>query len=131
MDNQLNQNTEELARLKDIVIHVDRHVNPFLYYLPELLNRPELSEINPAHAVRFAELTLKHDTVPIVADALHILDKLVNPVDGSLTTTPGRDIFYDNRSFFWKELGNHTRVTDIISHIFNKTFFVISVGQQT
>jgi hypothetical protein len=121
--------SQAVSRLKEIVARADNHRQPFLYYLPQLLDKPELSLIDPAHAVKFAEIARKYDALPLVKDALKILNQTVNPDDGSLRE-PARDIFYDNQSFFWNELGNHTKATDIISHILQKTAFIIAVSKQ-
>lgn len=122
------QRAEAMGRLRDIVMHVDHRLDPFLYHLPELLDRHEFMQIPPDHAVRFAELATKHERLQVVEDAMHILNKLISAEDGGLVA-PTRDMFYENRSFFWDELGSYTKTPDVISHIFNKTFFFISVGQ--
>lgn len=109
-------------RLKALLVRVDYHTQPFLYYLPQLLTKQELSQINPDHAITFVQLAMRNEKSPLIQDALRILNKIIDPENGNLIH-PGRDIFYENQSFFWNELGNHTKATDIISHIFNKTIF--------
>lgn len=128
MNDDNNKKAELLGQLYDIRQQLDCRVEPFLYYLPEIIKQKELSLINLEHAVIFTKLALKHDQLPFILDAKKILNKLVNTEDGSLKT-PGRDIFYENNNFFWKELGDHTKAEDVILHIFNKTMFYISVGK--
>src|SRR4030042_776265 len=106
-----------ISRLREISSRLDFNKHPFLYYLPKYIT--EYSMINPDHAVVFAETALKHEKLPIMKDALLILNRIVKPEDGTFMT-PTKEIFYENRHFFWSELGGYTRPTDIISHIFNK-----------
>jgi hypothetical protein len=126
--NQSQNLPDMLGKLKDMLIRVDPNTNPFLYYLPELLTQKQFSQIDPRHVVTFVELTLKFDKNPLVKDAILILNRLVDPIDGSLIV-PSREIFYENRSFFWDELGNHTQASDVISHIFNKVIFFSNIGK--
>jgi hypothetical protein len=128
MDAQPKNREDMLGKLKDMLIRVDPEINPFLFYLPNLLDQKQFSGIDPAQAVTFTEMTLRYDKNPLVKDAIMILNRLVNPLDGSLIA-PSREIFYENRSFFWDELGNHTRASDIISHIFNKVIFFSNIGK--
>jgi hypothetical protein len=125
---KLKQNA--VGELKDLIERVDKRINPFLYYLPEIITKPQLTGINPVQAVLFAQIALKHDQLPLVKDALKILNQLINPDDGNLVN-PTKMIFYDNRNFFWDDLGNNTKTTDIISHIFNNVIFIIHVGKNT
>lgn len=125
-DQKLTQ-AKAVGHLKDLLSRVDPYTNPFLYYLPQLINNPHLNMINPDHAVKFTELALKHETSPIITDALKILNKIINPEDGSLYT-PSPTMFYDNRNFFWHEMGNNKQASDVISHILNRTIFFISTG---
>jgi hypothetical protein len=130
MDNQTKQKQNALGELHDLITKVDKRVNPFVYYLPEIITKSQLTGIDPNQALLFSQIALKHDRLPLVMDALKILNRLVNPDDGSLII-PTKTFFYDNRNFFWDELGNNTKTTDIISHIFNRTIFIIKVGKNT
>jgi hypothetical protein len=123
-----NQKDDAVGKLYDLLTHIDVKSDPFLYYLPQLVTDPKQPEINPENAVSFTELALSHDKLPIVADALKILNSLINSTDGSLIT-PSRNLFYDNRSFFWDELGGHTSAIEVISHIFNNVIFQTSLGK--
>jgi hypothetical protein len=124
-----HQRLAAVGQLRDLLAGLDYNAEPFLYHLPDLLSLPEMSRINADHAVKFAELALKHDKLPIVADALKILNRMVDPQDGHLLN-PGPDFFYDNRTFFWDALGSHIQAPDVISHIFNQTVFTTSLGQK-
>jgi tetratricopeptide (TPR) repeat protein len=117
-----NERSNAIERLKGLLLRIDYHTQPFLYYLPQLLTKPELSQLNPDQAITFVQLAMRNEKSPLIQDAMRILNKIVDPENGNLRQ-PGRDIFYENRNFFWDELGNHTKATDIISHIFNKTIF--------
>jgi hypothetical protein len=116
-----------LARLTDIVGHLDVNDEPFLYYLPQLLADPRFSRINPDHAVRFAEQAVRHDRPPIVADAVNILNRTVDRETGHLIPF-FRDMYFDNHSFFWSELGDRIKTEDVIMHVFNKTIFALSLS---
>jgi hypothetical protein len=119
-----------LEQLKQIVSETDKKKQPFLYFFPLLLTKTNVSTICPSQALRFAEVAIKHDRPVIVTDALTILNRIISPVDGSLLE-PSKNTFFDNQSFFWDSLGSRTKATDIILHIFNKTYFEIMVGQHT
>jgi hypothetical protein len=128
MDDKKNRH-EIIGQLEDLLVGRDSYLDPFLKFLPDMLENPSLNSIDPAHAVKFAELALKYDKTPLIRDALKILNKLVDPQDGSLNI-PGPDIFYENHNFFWTELGEHTSATEVILHIFNKTIFRSSLGEE-
>jgi hypothetical protein len=117
------------GRLRDMLTGVDALENPFLYHLPQLLLTQDFKLVNPSDAVTFTEMATKYEKMPLILDALKILNRLVDPVDGSLLV-PSRDMFYENRSFFWKELGNRTGAADVIMHVFNKTIFFSSLGKK-
>jgi hypothetical protein len=119
-----------IGQLRDLIAMIDMQHDPFLYYLPALLQTSELSDIDVGHAVTFTKLALKYDSAPMVKDALLILNRIVNPDDGRLLA-PSPSCFSGNRSFFWNELGDHTNARDVIFHIFNKTIFFTSVGRIT
>jgi hypothetical protein len=123
------QDIENFRRLEQIVSETDYKTQPFLYYFPSLIKKQELQSIHPEQALRFAEIALKHDKPVIVSDALIVLNRLVNPEDGSYIR-PSKNTFYGNSTFFWNHMGNNTNVTDILLHIINKTYFELSVGQQ-
>lgn len=122
------QNAQAFAKLNDIKMNVDYHTQPFLYYLPELLTKTPLSQIDPNQAAAFAQLSTGNKSLPLVKDALLILNRLIHTEEGSLKE-PARDIFYGNNSFFWSELGEHTTACDVILHVFNKTIFHLSLGK--
>lgn len=122
--------TQAIAKLTDMVYWLKPNDQPFLYYLPQLLTTPEFSAVRPENAVAFAELALKEQSLPIIEDAKNILNRLVEPDDGSLKRI-APDIFYGNRSFFWNELGGRTKPSDVVMHIFHKTVFTISMGKPT
>jgi hypothetical protein len=129
MDIQNLNRLDIIGNLKDMLAGRDIFPDPFLYYLPNLLENHQLSGIEPIHAVKFAQLALKYEKSPLMQDALKILNKLVSPEDGSLIKA-APDIFYENRNFFWKELGTYTKTTDVILHIFNRTIFLNSLGKE-
>lgn len=117
-----------LGQIQDLIHESMLHTDPFLYYLPKLLTH-EFSNLNIVKVLDFTRIAVREDRPPIVADALQILNKLIHHEDGSLKR-PAPDIFYDNRNFNWNELGGHTQPIDVVSHIFNKTLFVTSVGKK-
>jgi hypothetical protein len=120
----------DLEQLKHIVSVTDYRKEPFLFHLPTLLTHKALSSIKPEQAIRFATLALKHERPVIIHDAIKILNRTINPEDGSFKEA-STNMFYENQSFFWRDLGEHTKITDIILHVFNKTLFEIMVGQYT
>jgi len=126
MDTKQTANLEKLQRL---VSNFD-HTQPFLYYLPFLLAKRELASIKPEQTIRFVELALKQYPPLIVKDALNVLNKTIDPEDGSFREA-SRSMFYENQSFFWGDLGRNTNTVDIILHVFNKMYFEIMVGQHT
>lgn len=126
MDKPNRDNFIAIEQLKKLVARTDYRTQPFLYYLPKLLESKALAGINPQQAVLFVEIAFKHETMPYVTDAMQILNKLVSS-DGTLNQ-PAQDMFYDNRNFFWTELGTHKTARDVILHVFNKTIFRLSVG---
>jgi hypothetical protein len=128
MDVDTQNRFETVGHLKDILVGVDSRSQPFLYNLPDLLFKTDLSQLNPNHAVMFSELALHHDKQPIVKDALAILNQLIDPIDGTLVKVSPA-CFYGNRSFFWDELGGHTDTSDVILHVFNKTIFTTNLGK--
>jgi hypothetical protein len=117
-----------LGQIQDLVGHVNYEKDPFLYYLPELLCKPEFALIDATKMLQFVTVALKPEKPPIMIDALKILNQIVNAEDGSLQT-PAPNFFYDNQNFLWKELGGHERPVDVILHMVNKVLFVASVGQ--
>ena len=118
----------QLGQIRDLIHDSTLHTDPFLYYLPHLLATHDFSNMNIPKVLDFTRIAVREDKPTIVSDALQILNKLVHHEDGSLKR-PAPDIFYNNRNFSWNELGGHTKAVDVISHIFNKTLFVISMGQ--
>ena len=118
-----------LGKLTDLVSRLSPKTQTFLYYLPQLLNTPEFSNINPENAVKFTELALKDEQSPIIKDALKVLNRVVNIEDGSLKMF-SKDMFYENNSFFWRELGEHTKTPEVIAHIFNKIIFSQLMGER-
>lgn len=124
---QSAKRTRDIELLKKIVSRVDYHQDPFLYHLPELLTRPELSKISSENAIAFAQMVMKPDRIPLVEDAIHILNRITS--DQGILLPPAQDMFYDNRSFFWKDLGIHRKASDIISHIINNVIFTANLGR--
>ena len=129
MDDLISRRLEIVGHLRGLLDGRDTNSDPFLKFLPDMLENPGLVNIDPNHALKFTELALKYNKTLLIQDALKILNKIVDPEDGSLKI-PGSDMFYDNRNFFWKELGDHTNAVDVILHIFNKTIFLISLGKE-
>jgi hypothetical protein len=124
------KNSADLEQLKHIVSVTDYRKEPFLFHLPSLLSNKALSSIKLEQAIQFATLALKHERPVIITDAIKILNRTINPEDGSLKQA-SVNLFYENQSFFWRDLGGHTEITDVILHVFNKTLFEIMVGQYT
>lgn len=129
MNYKTDRKSDIIGQIHDLVNTKNPNIDPFLFHLPSLLVTPPFEHIDPAKALTFAKIALRPEAPPIVADARKILNQLINPYDGTLINS-GPNIFYENRSFFWKELGGHTSPVDIILHILNKTLFVTSVGQK-
>lgn len=125
--------TKDIAifeKLKQAVAVTDNKTQPFLYYLPFLLSKGNLSSIKPEQALRFVAVALKHDKPVIMKDALTVLNRLISSDDGSFLT-PSKTLFIENQTFFWNNLGKNITVPDIILHVFNKTYFELLVGQHT
>lgn len=116
-----------IGNITDLVTQTNPHEFPFLHYFPELLRKPEFAHINAEQAYAFTKIGLQYEKPQIVSDALHILNKLVRPEDGSLRLA-SRDMFFDNRSFFWSNLGGRIESVDVITHIFNKVSFTLQLG---
>jgi hypothetical protein len=117
-----------LGQIQDLVITVDPRKDAFLFYLPRLLAQPEFLRIDGVKALTFTKLALNHERPPLISAALLVLNQIISPEDGSFAP-PVPMFFYNNRSFLWKELGNHTDAVHVITHILNKTFFVLSLGK--
>lgn len=112
-----------IGQVRDLVSRTSSYTDPFLYYFPDILLKPEFEHLNYQSILRFTRLALLPEKSPLIADALKILNKLVNPQDGQLLP-PSRDMFYENQNFFWHELGVHTTAVDVIMHVLNKIMFV-------
>lgn len=119
--------SHDIGNITDLVIQTNPYEHPFLHYFPELLKKTELAHLNTEQAYAFTKIALQYEKPEIVSDALHILDKLIRPDDGSLKVA-SRDMFFDNRSFFWSNLGGRTESVDVITHIFNKVSFILQLG---
>lgn len=119
---------ETIIQIKSLVERLDNHTHPFLFHLPSLLERKEFSRFDPTKALEFTRSALKYDSHPVIKDALRILDNIISVEDGTLKT-PGPNHFFNNQYFFWNELGTYTSAFDVISHVFNRTIFFLSVTQ--
>lgn len=119
-----------IGKLKDITSHISVAAHPFLYYLPQFLERGLLTFPNSTGLILFVEKAIVPYKDPLVEDALKILNQLVDPEDMSLIT-PRPSMFDDNRHFFWKEFGDFTDVQSVASHIINKVIVVLSLGRPT
>lgn len=122
-----DKRTDYLGQIQDLVSTINPYREPFLHFLPELLMQADFKNIDMVKALRFTQLGLQSDEPPIIADAKKILNQIVSS-DGTLAT-PSLSMFYENHSFFWKELGGHTKPIDVISHILNKSMMVASISQ--
>ncbi len=120
---------ETIIQIESLVEKVDNQTNPFLFYLPHLLRRNEFSRFDAGKALEFTTAALKYDSHPVIRDALRILNNIVAE-DGTLKT-PGPHHFFGNQHFFWNELGTYTKTFDVISHVFNRTIFFLSITQTT
>ncbi|MBI4065523.1 hypothetical protein HY409_04130 [Candidatus Gottesmanbacteria bacterium] len=85
--------SKELGALIDLVTDVDPVAQPFLHFLPQLLEQKILHPISLRSFVVFAQAAIKRDTDPLLRDALHILNQLIDPLDGVFTHPFASDIF--------------------------------------
>lgn len=115
-----------LGQLKDKLMGVSPYRDPFLYFLPEYITRDKLKNIDTEAIMRFVNACVRHDQLPLISDALRILNQIVDPEKGDFIQ-PRPQFFNDNRHFFWKELGSHTTALEVIEHVFNKSCFEISL----
>ncbi|OGG05048.1 hypothetical protein A2Z33_07245 [Candidatus Gottesmanbacteria bacterium RBG_16_52_11] len=122
-----NRRLVTIGQIRDLVPKMARYTDPFLYYLPDILNRPEFLDVNAEKVLEFVRQALNYKKQPMVSDALTILNRMVDKEDGSLKM-PAEDLFYGNYSFKYKELGSHKTPSAMILHILNRTLFVTSVG---
>lgn len=120
--------TQLIAQIKDLAQRLHPQTEPFLYYFPALLAKPEFSSISAEKALEFMKLGITHEQPPLIKNALAVLNKIVNHEDGSLIK-PEPIFFYNNHSFMWNELSTHTDAVAVISHILNKSLFQISLGK--
>jgi len=116
-----------IGQIRDTIPVTFHKSNPFLFFLADIISRPDFSDIAADKVLIFAKIAIREDKPPIVIDALKILNQLVNIDDGSFKN-PDPTIFYGNGNFFWSELGHHHFATDVVSHILNKTLFRLSAG---
>jgi len=128
MDTAKQYSKKNLEDLKSLVLKIDNKENPFLYYLPSLLQTKPFSRFNPENALLFTTAALKYNSHPVVSDALRILNNIIQVDDGSLKQ-PSPHHFFNNQHFFWNELGGHTSAVDVISHVFNRTIFFLSIAK--
>ncbi len=130
MDNlQATLRSKDLGALIDLVTDLDPQAHPFLHYLPQLFEQNILNPITLGSFVVFAQASLKRDVNPLLIDAFHVLNQLIDPHDGSMLT-PTQATFFDNRNFTWKELGSFTDPTSLIFHVVNKTVMVLELGKK-
>jgi len=116
------------GQLKDLVGQTTPYEHPFLYYLPEYLYKKEFESISPISLLHYAQIALTQEKKEVLFDGLKILNQLVVPGDGSIKPT-SPSYFFNNNTFSWKELGGHTSIADVVSHIVNKTIFIYSLGK--
>lgn len=118
---------QAIGIIKDLVTQTTAYRDPFLYYLPVLLMDPLFVELKPERVVLFVKEALNAERKPIVAEALLILNQLVDPEDGRLLT-PTPVLFYEKHFFAWRELGGRVGVVNTIMHVLNKSLFTLSLG---
>jgi hypothetical protein len=116
------------GQLRDLVGQTTPYEQPFLYYLPEYLYKKEFESISPVNLLRYAQIALTLEKKVVLSDGLRILNQLVVPGDGSIKPT-SPSYFFNNNTFSWRELGGHTTIADVVSHIVNKTIFIYSLGE--
>ena len=122
-----DQKLNSIGEIKDLVAQTQPHTDPFLYYLPTLLTMKDFENIHSGKLTAFVKEAVLYERKPIIRDAMNVLNKLVDPNDGTLLTpTPAH--YYENYSFSWKELGERKNVIDVIMHILNKSLFQLSLG---
>lgn len=116
------------GQIKDLISQALPYKDPFLYYLPQLLQMPEFTGLSSKKLLDFVQQAVQFDKKPVIHDALQILNRLVDPNDGRLLT-PTPEHYYENYSFSWSELGNRKDVISVINHVLNKSLFQLSLGQ--
>jgi hypothetical protein len=129
MNQGAKQRLDLIDRIRDKTARASAQQNPFIYYLPEILTKPEFQEVNLSNILLFVTYFENDQYAPVVSDALHILNQLVSNNEGTILP-PGPQMFYNSRNFFWKELGNHTNASHVIMHIINKTIFLLSLEKR-
>ncbi len=117
-----------VGKIKDLTSHLGSDTQPFLYYLPRLMERQLLDFPSYTGLVNFIEKALAPNHLPLIDDALLILNQLVEREDGTLVT-PRQSMFSDNSHFFWKELGNNTDTKSVVHHVINKVALFLSLGR--
>lgn len=116
-----------IGKIRDLVSITSPQKDPFLYYLPFLIEQNVLKDITPESLFKYAQIAVLQEKSEVLLDGLKILNQLVDSNDGSMRP-PSPTNFFNNQSFVWSELGGHTKNVDVISHIINKTIFVSSLG---
>lgn len=116
------QKISEKALLEDMCRSYSSVSDPFLHYLPELIVKKQFQGISTLNAIRFMSEVKKVPRSQLVADAVLILNRIIDNETGEPHDV-SHDIFRENRSFFWREMGNFTNSAAIILHIVNTVVF--------
>ena len=123
---QSRKRLDIIDQIRDSVSSASPLTDPFLYYLPDLLVQSEFSNLHLDNILTFTQYAQNNYTSPILKDALHILNQMIQNQDGRLNP-PGPQMFYNTQYFFWKELGQHTQSAEVIAHIINKAVFQLAL----
>lgn len=118
-----------LGRLKDLTSGTTPQSDPFLYYLPYLIERKIITSVSFSTFIPFIEELRKPQASEIVRSALRVLNQLVSSEDGHLLPV-SPDAFVGNVHFKWDELGMHKNAQSVITHVINKVVWRLNLGKK-
>lgn len=129
LDQKQNLNLmSRLGLLRDLTVGSTPENDPFLYFLADNIERGQLDQNLIDAFVQIARSAQIIPRLPIVEDALKVLNQMVDIEEGKILP-PNPECFYDNRYFNWKELGKFTDRRSTVHHIVNKTLMRLNLNR--
>lgn len=118
-----------LGRLKDLTSRSSPQTDPFLYFLPYLIEQKLITSVSFSTFIPFIEELRRPHAQEIVKSALQVLNQLVSSEDGHLLPV-SPETFAGNIHFKWEELGMHKNAQSVISHVINKVVWRLNLGKK-